>query len=128
MSTVKILGVELPDEPQAIVFVNGIKARNLRGLMYMWRSLNVFRKSPAKAEGCMDVKAGIVGPNEFVVVSYWRSNEALRGYFKDEVHRKMMKHFYQHPDDLDLYNETYHPSYSGKYNAEHGMAKVYPLG
>ena len=127
MNTVKILGVDLPDEPQAIVFVNGVKARNLRGWMYMWRNLNVLRKSPAEADGCMDVKAGIVGPNEFVVVSYWQSNDALRGYFKSEVHRKMMKHFYHYPDDLDLYNETYHPTSAGKYNAEHGMAKVYPL-
>jgi len=128
MQNIKISGVQLPDDPQAIVFVNGIKARNMRGFMYMWRNLNQFRNSPAEAEGCTDIKAGIVGPNEFVVVSYWESAEALRQYFKAEAHRHMMKHFYHHPDDLELYNETYHPSSAGKYNAVHGLATVYPLG
>ncbi len=127
MNTIKVSGVDLPDDPQAVVFVNGIKARNFSGFMYMWRNLNLFRSSPAKAEGCMDVKSGIVGSTELVIVSYWQSNDALRTYFKQDDHRKMMKHYYHNPDDLELYNETYHPSYAGKYNALHGMAKVYPL-
>jgi heme-degrading monooxygenase HmoA len=92
----------------------------------MWRHLNQLRSSPLEAAGCLDIKAGIVGPNEFVLVSYWQSSEALHAYFKSEVHRRLMKHFYSHPDDLELYNETYHPSHAGKYNAAHGRAKVYP--
>ena len=125
--SITILGVDLPEQADAVVFVNGIKARNVQGLLYMWRNLQVLRTSPMQVDGCMDMKAGIIGPNEFVIVSYWQSPEALKAYFMSEVHRKMMKYFYQHPDSIELYNETYHPTSAGKYTSEHGMAKVYPL-
>lgn len=121
----KMFTVQLPAEPQAVVFVNGIKSRNLRGLLYMWRNLNQLRLNPLRLDGCLDLKAGLVGPNEFVLVSYWQSASALHDYFKSDVHRSLMKHYYHHADDFELYNETYHPSHGGKYNAAHGMAKVY---
>lgn len=122
-----IQSINLPQHPEAIMFVNGIKARNIRGLLYMWRNIRTLQTSPAQADGCRDVKAGIVGPNEFVVVSYWQSENDLKHYFQSEAHRRMMRYYYQNLHNLELYNETYHPTHAGKYNAAHGMAKVYPL-
>lgn len=124
---VKILKTQLPENPQAVIFVNGIKARSLKGWLYMWRNLHQFRSSPKQISGLVDIKAGIIGPAELVIVSYWETADALKDYFKSEPHRKMMRHFYHHLDDLELYNETYTPSQAGKYNAQHGMAKLYPL-
>lgn len=127
MKDLKILQTQLPENPQAIVFVYGIKAKNVSGWLYMWRNLNQFRRSPMQIEGCIDLKAGIVAPTEFVVVTYWRDADALKAYFQSEKHREMMKYFYHNADNIELYNETYSPSKPGKYNAAHGIAKIYPL-
>jgi heme-degrading monooxygenase HmoA len=72
------------------------------------------------------VKAGICGPNEVVMVSYWRSEQDLKQFFRGESHRKMMQFVMKKPDSLCLYNETYKPWRSGKYSHEpQGMATLY---
>ncbi|MEM7133708.1 MAG: DUF4188 domain-containing protein [Chloroflexota bacterium] len=126
MNKGNVFRIDLPKEPQAIMFVNGLIARNLRGQLYMFRSIPTFSSSLKNAEGCIDFKSGICGPREVVMVSYWESEDALKQYFRGEDHRAMMKHYYHHADDIELYNETYRPSIAGKYNAQHGMAKIYP--
>jgi heme-degrading monooxygenase HmoA len=121
-----IYQVQLPDRPNAIIFVNGTIARDRAGFFWLWRHLNSVRQSTAKAPGCLQVKAGICGPQEIVMVSYWESEQHLMDFFRGEAHRQMMKFASHHPNSLCLYNETYHPSKSGKYSHEpQGMALVY---
>ncbi len=118
--------IQLPEHPNAIMFVNGTIARDRAGFFWLWRSLNSVRQSTAKALGCLQVKAGICGPQEIVMVSYWESEQHLMDFFRGEAHRQMMKFASRHPNSLCLYNEIYHPSKSGKYSHEpQGMALVY---
>jgi len=118
--------IELPEQPEAVVFVNGILARNLSGLLWMWKNMSWIRSTTVEAEGCLQVKAGLCGPNEVVLVSYWQSEKCLRDFFRGEAHRQMMRFPASHPESLCLYNETYHPSESGKYSHEpQGMALIY---
>lgn len=125
--TTKAYSLNLPENPEAVVFVNGIVARNLPGFLWLWSNLFSMRSLTSKAEGCFQVKAGIIGPNEVLLVSYWHSQEALNKFFQDEWHRKMMKYLYQNIENLTLWNETYTPAQPGKYIHEpHAMALAYP--
>ncbi|NJR52246.1 MAG: DUF4188 domain-containing protein [Leptolyngbyaceae cyanobacterium CSU_1_3] len=118
--------IELPESPEAVVFVNGFVARDRAGLLWMWRKLFWIRDKTAQAEGCVQIKSGICGPNEVVMVSYWRSEKSLKAFFRSESHRQMMQFSGKNPSSLCLYNETYRPSQSGKYTHEaQGMATLY---
>jgi heme-degrading monooxygenase HmoA len=122
-----IYQIDLPEQPEAVVFVNGILARDRAGFFWMWKNVFWIRSATAKAEGCVQVKTGICGPNEVVMVSYWRSEDDLKQFFRGEAHRQMMQFVMQNPNSLCLYNETYRPQYSGKYSHEpQGMATLYP--
>jgi hypothetical protein len=122
--------IDLPESPSAVVFVNGIKAENLAGCLWLWRRMFSIRQGCLVAEGCQEVKAGICSPQEVVLVSYWQDEASLMGFFHSAVHRQMMKEMVSfmstHPQALSLYNETYHPLRSGKYfQKPHGLAKMY---
>ncbi len=118
--------IQLPDHPQAIIFVNGLIARDRPGFFWLWQNLIQVRQATSKAPGCLQVKAGICSPKEIVMVSYWESEQQLINFFRSEAHRQMMQFSARHPNSLCLYNETYHPSKSGKYSHEpQGMAIVY---
>jgi heme-degrading monooxygenase HmoA len=118
--------IQLPESASAIVFVNGMIARDRSGFLWLWRNLNSVRQSTAKAPGCIQVKAGICSPKEIIMVSYWESDRYLMDFFRGAAHRQMMQFTTRHPNSLCLYNETYHPSKSGKYSHEpQGMAAVY---
>lgn len=120
--------IQLPEQPDAIVFVNGIVARDRAGFFWLWKNLNDIRQSTVKAPGCIQVKAGICGAKEIIMVSYWKSDRELMDFFRGSAHREMMKFSTRHPNSLCLYNETYHPSKSGKYSHEpQGMALVYGI-
>ena len=122
-----IYQIDLPEQPEAVVFVNGILARDRAGFFWMWKNVFWIRSATAKAEGCVQVKTGICGPNEVVMVSYWRSKDDLKQFFRGEAHRQMMQFVMKNPNSLCLYNETYRPQYSGKYSHEpQGMATIYP--
>jgi hypothetical protein len=118
--------IDLPEHPEAVVFINGFVARDRAGFFWMWSKLLWIRAVTAQAEGCVQVKAGICGPNEVLMVSYWRSEDNLKNFFRGEAHRLMMQFIAKHPQSLCLYNEIYSPSHSGKYIHEpHGMATIY---
>ena len=122
-----IYQIDLPEQSEAVVFVNGILARDRAGFFWMWKNVFWIRSATAKAEGCVQVKTGICAPNEVVMVSYWRSEDDLKQFFRGEAHRQMMQFVMQNPNSLCLYNETYRPQYSGKYSHEpQGMATLYP--
>lgn len=118
--------IDLPESPEAVIFVNGILARNRAGFWWMWRNGVWIRNVTAQASGCVQVKAGICGLNELVLVSYWVDVASLKNFFKSEHHRQMMQVIAEKPKSLCLYNETYKPSQSGKYiNEPQGMATIY---
>lgn len=121
-----IYQVELPENPEAIAFVNGFLARDRAGFIWMWKNLLWIKNATATADGCVQVKAGICAANEVVMVSYWRSPQSLQAFFRGEIHRQMMQFVAKHPESLCLYNETYKPTASGKYSHEpQGMATIY---
>lgn len=124
--TYSIYQINLPEHPEAVVFINGFLARDRTGLFWMWKNLLWIRNATASAAGCVQVKAGICGPGEVIMVSYWRSEQDLKHFFRGEPHRQMMQFVMKHPNSLCLYNETYQPGHSGKYNHEpQGMAMLY---
>ncbi|GAP96671.1 monooxygenase family protein [Leptolyngbya sp. NIES-2104] len=121
-----IYQISLPEHPQAVVFINGFLARDRAGFFWMWKNLLWIRSATATSTGCVQVKAGICGANEVIMVSYWLSQQDLKQFFRGEPHRQMMQFVMKNPNSLCLYNETYQPSYSGKYSHEpQGMAMFY---
>lgn len=121
-----VYNIALPEHPEAVIFVNGFIARDRPGFFWLWKSLLWIRTVTAQAKGCVQVKAGICGLNEVVMVSYWNSNSSLKDFFKGEAHRQMMRFIAKNPQSLCLYNETYSPLRSGKYiNEPQGMATMY---
>lgn len=126
--TYSIYQIDLPDHPEAVAFINGFLARDRAGLFWMWKHLLWIRNTTASTTGCMQVKAGICGSNEVIMVSYWRSEHDLKQFFQGKPHRQMMQFVMKHPNSLCLYNETYHPEHSGKYSHEpQGMATLFPI-
>lgn len=124
--TYSIYQISLPEQAQAVVFINGFLARDRSGFLWMWKNLLWIKNATAKASGCVQVKAGICGANEVLMVSYWRSQQDLKQFFRGETHRQMMQFVMKNPSSLCLYNETYQPGQSGKYSHEpQGMAALY---
>ncbi|NJL82334.1 MAG: DUF4188 domain-containing protein [Chloroflexaceae bacterium] len=118
--------LNLPPNPEAVVFVNGAIARSWRGWWWLWRHGAWIRKTTAQATGCEQLKAGICSFKEVLLVSYWQDAASLSGFFRGEAHRKMMEFVQAHPDALCLYNETYSPDRNGKYIHEpQGLATLY---
>jgi hypothetical protein len=118
--------MQIPEHPQAVIFVNGMIARDRAGFLWLWRNANGVRRSTVQAAGCMQVKAGICSPTEIVMVSYWETDRQLMDFFRGAEHRQMMQFTLRHPDSLCLYNETYRPFKGGKYSHEpQGMAIIY---
>lgn len=119
--------VAVPENPEVVVFVQGMLARNFRGWLWLWREMNAQLQSVKNASGCLQVKGGVVGPSELLLVSYWKDFASLRGYFKSPAHLSYMRHLVKHPEDLSLWSETYQPKTSGAYLHEpHGVGLAYP--
>lgn len=117
----------IPDQPAAVIFVQGMKARTFAGWRWMWRHLNDQRTSVQAAPGCVQVKGGILGPTELMMVSWWQDAASLTAFFKSPAHREMMRWLVQNPTALALWNETYQPGEAGMYLHEpHGLALLYP--
>lgn len=115
----------LKNDTRAVVFINGIIARNRQGFLWLWRNLMQLQTSTAKAPGCSQVKAGICSAREIVMVSYWQDQADLTNFYRTKFHASMMKYVAKNPDNLVLYNETYLPSKPGKYSNEaQGMARI----
>lgn len=120
--------INLPENPQAVVFVNGFLARDLVGFFWMWKNMLWIKSATINAQGCVQVKAGFCGPNEVTMISYWHSESDLIQFFRGEPHRQMIQFVVKSPNSLCLYNETYRPLQSGKYSHEpQGMAKLYSI-
>ena len=122
-----IYQIELPPQPESVAFVNGFLTRDFTGFFWLWKNLFWINQVTTQAEGCVQVKAGICSPMELMMVSYWRSEQSLKQFFRGKCHQQMMQFVIKHPGSLCLYNEIYQPSQVGKYIHEpQGMATIYP--
>lgn len=119
--------IELPQQPESVVFVNGFLTRDFAGFVWLWKNLLWINHVTTQAEGCVQVKAGICSPREVMMISYWQSENSLKQFFKGKSHQQMMQFVAKNPSSLCLYNEIYKPSQAGKYVHEpQGMAMIYP--
>ena len=123
--------IDLPKNSQAVLFVNGIKAENITGCLWLWRQIIGIKKANLVSEGCKQVKLGICNYREAVIVSYWQDEASLMAFFHSPIHRKMMQKMTSflvgHPQAISIYNEMYRPLRSGRYYQNpHGLALIYP--
>ena len=122
--------IDLPQDSEVVVFLNGIKALNLKGFFWLWQQ--IFTTSVEEDSGCIETKLSICGSlQEAVIVSYWRDEASLMQFFRSPLHRQMMKNMNSfiaaNPEAIAVYNETYRPLRSGRYfNEPQGLAKIYP--
>jgi hypothetical protein len=130
-----IYQIELPvggasqneNRAESVAFVNGFLTLDFTGFLWLWKNLLSINRVTTQAEGCVQVKAGICSPTEVMMVSYWRSEQSLKQFFRGKWHQQMMQFVAKHPGSLCLYNEIYQPSQVGKYIHEpQGMATIYP--
>lgn len=109
---------------ETVVFVNGFRARNMLGFLWMWMNLFRIIRSVKKDGGCFESIPAIVSPLQVILVSYWKDKQALGNYARSQSHQELMRYFYSHPNDISLFNETYSPGRSGLYHGHPmGLAK-----
>lgn len=112
-------------ESEGIVYVNWLEARNLRGLLWMYRNMPSIRNFIMQSEGLVDVHVALVSYRKVLLVSYWESKAALHQAYKDQSHIEMMRYAFKYPDHLNLGNETYHAPFSTRYlNNAGGFAHI----
>lgn len=121
--------IDLPKNSEAVVFLNGIKALNLKGVFWLWQQ--IFQMRNIKADGCIETKLTICSYKEAVIISYWQDEVSLMNFFSSPQHRQMMKSTTKiiktDSNAITLFNEMYSPLKSGKYfNEPQGLAKIYP--
>ncbi len=101
----------------------GISSRNLLGFFYMWIHLFSFIRETMNAEGCLEVIPGITSPFQFILISYWDSDQALEKFVRHPEHVKWMRFIYKNPSTLNLFNETYaNPERANFINSPKGFA------
>lgn len=107
-----------------VVFVNSIRARNLRGFCWLWLHLPAIIRSVKRHYGAYECIPALVSPVQIVMVSYWLSCRELGEYHQGSFHRRFMDFVKRYPTALGMYFESYAPGRSGKYiNGEFGLAK-----
>jgi len=107
--------------PTALAYVNGAIVRDPRAFaVFVARGPKMLSTARA-TEGCLQAKAGMTGPREFVMISYWRDHEALRRFYTTPLHVRLMRLVFDHPGWFTLWNETYRIPESVRYfNAVNG--------
>ena len=114
-------------EPTAVAYFNGAIVRNPRALLVFAANAPRMLFAARATEGCLQAKAAMAGPREFVMMSYWRDHEALRRFYTSPLHVRLMKLVFDHPDWYTLYNETYRIPESVRYwNAVNGYGLSQP--
>ena len=122
----KTYSIKLPENPNAVFFINGIIARSGKGRIWLWRNIFHMRKTLGQAEGVIQARGGIVNSKEVMLTSWWGNISYLNKFMKTEQHRQWMNYLLNNPEELSLYNETYEPKSSGKYfNDPNGMALLF---
>ena len=125
--TYEVYTVELPENPQAVCFITGIKGNTFKGKLWMWRNISKMRRTVDASAGCIMTKGGICSSDEAILISWWESEAALMSSMKSAIHRSWVRYYAQNPGALTLYNETYHCDRPGKYSkSPRGMALHYP--
>lgn len=121
----KIKPYQIEVNPSWVVFINGFKANNLFGFIWLWFSLFSIIRNTGKAKGCGLAIPAVVSPIEVVMISYWNDKISLKEFAKSKHHKRYMQFVYQNPKALSLFNETFEPQQSGLYfNKPMGMSKL----
>ncbi|MEL6928523.1 MAG: DUF4188 domain-containing protein [Cyanobacteria bacterium J06600_6] len=124
--------IELPQDSEVVVFYNGIKALNTRGIFWLWRQIIAGKMlGIKKVKGCVDVKLCICSHQEAIIVSYWQTQSSLTEFYRSPLHRQMMQDtknlLRRDSEAISLFNEVHRPTVSGRYfNEPQGLAKIYP--
>ncbi|WP_019509021.1 monooxygenase family protein [Pleurocapsa sp. PCC 7319] len=124
--------IDLPQDTNVVVFLNGIKALNLKGFFWLWQQILTAKMTSVKSvRGCVETKLSICSPKEVVIISYWQDQVSLIEFFHSPLHRRMMKNMMEiiatDQKAIAVFNETYRPLRSGRYfNEPQGLAKIYP--
>lgn len=110
-------------ESSGILYLNGAIMHNPRAAAYFIRRAPKMLFSARASEGCIQVKAAIVSPREWLLYSYWENEAALRRFYTSDLHVDLMRTVFNHPDWFTLYNETYALPISARYwNEANGYA------
>lgn len=114
-------------EPTGLMYLNGAIMNSPRAYAYFVRRAPKMLFAARATEGCLQAKAALVSPREFVIYSYWRGAESLRSFYTSPFHVALMKTVFEHPDWFTLYNETYAIPVSARYwNERNGYALTQP--
>lgn len=121
----KIKPYHIEINPNWVIFINGFKANNLLGFVWVWLSLYSVIRITKKAKGCRLAVPAIVSPIEVVMISYWNDSESLKEFVISKHHKNYMRFVYHNPMALSLFNEMLEPKKSGLYfNKPMGMSKL----
>ncbi len=115
--------INLTDK-DTVVFINGFKALNFKGFVWLWINLYAIVKSVKKHNGCYESFACLVSPFQVLMITYWHNELEKKNYFKSDKHSRFMNFLLKNPSALALFNETYYPTQAGLYiNSKQGLAK-----
>ena len=115
--------------PTAITYLNGMIARTPQSWLWMWANALRLELLARRTDGCLQTRRGIVSPRQIMLVSYWRDDAALRSFYANPAHVKLMRMVFRHPNWFTLYNETYRIPESTRYwNGPNGYALSQPWG
>lgn len=108
----------------SIVFINSIKARNLRGFCWLWMNLPRIIRSVKRHHGAYECIPALVSPVQVVMVSYWYGYGELGDYYKGEYHQSFSGFVAKHPQALGMFFEHFPAERSGKYiNGVFGLGR-----
>lgn len=100
---------------ESVVFINSIKARNLKGFCWLWMNLPRIIRSVKRHHGAYECIPALVGPLQVVMVSYWYGYAELGDYYKAEMHKRFSRFVTNNPVALGMYFESFPAGRSGKY-------------
>ena len=115
------------DEPTAIAYFNGAIIHHPVAYARFVSFMPSMVRTARQTEGCLQAKASVASPREFLMQSYWRDEAALRRFYTTPLHVRLMKLVFDHPSWFTLYNETYVRPVSVRYwNAVNGYGLSQP--
>ncbi|WP_211999858.1 hypothetical protein [Chitinophaga sp. HK235] len=109
---------------ETVVFVNSIRAKNLKGFCWLWFNLPGIIRSVKRHHGAYECIPALVSPLQIVMVSYWLSYRELGEYYKSDWHQRFTQFTTKNPTALGMFFESYAVEKSGRYiNGVFGLGK-----
>lgn len=115
--------VEITNQ-ETIVFINSIRARNLRGFCWLWLNLPRIIRSVKQHDGAYECIPALVSPLQVVMVSYWYGAPELGDYYSSAYHTMFRSFLARHPTALAMFFEQFPAQRSGRYiNGTFGLGR-----